>query len=768
VPGGLPKTAHMSIRRHIRRCRAAYSFAAAFVLALAVTGSAPAGSGSVSVTSVGLAGGGTLSGSVAWTASISGNPNRVDFAVDGAVRWTDQVSPYTFNGDGNMLDTSALADGSHTFTVTAYPTPGRGQSVSASVTAVVSNVAASQPPASTSVPTITGVATVGQTLTASNGSWTGTTPMSYSYQWKSCDVTGATCTLVVGATASTFLVPTSGAGSTFRVAVTASNAAGSAVASSAATSVVASDVPSTAPSSAALPAITGTPISGQTLTASQGTWAGTTPMSYTYQWQLCSSTGSGCSAIAGATSPSYVLGSADVGGAIRVTVTASNSIGSASASSAATAAVTSASPPLTAPLATTLPSIGGTAAVGQTLSASSGTWAGTNPMSYAYQWQKCNATGGSCSPIANAASSSYTIASTLAGSTVRVSVTASNSVASATASSDATGAVASSPSGAPSFESQTAYLNTVEPDLSKATVISSASQFVTAMASAAAGQTYDVLGTVKIPGEFTGWNRVVAGGVVNVVFEPGAGFTGGAGAQLPAVWIKGSGGWHIWGGTLSNPDGGGILVYAMPGPFTWTGFSSGQTATTGVSVLPVGGNVSNLTLAGVSGSSSENLAFDPHLEKGTGLHGWNLADATGGIVQNSTFACDVLNQATGAGVEIETDRVSNVVVYARAVNLGFPLPGTTWTGDAKSQVAGNVIQLWGGSAPGKLDIRYAEGNDIQGRIVETNGVASGADLSQVDVAYGRATGPILQNSLLSKVAYSVKGGLKLGDVLPLP
>jgi hypothetical protein len=288
------------------------------------------------------------------------------------------------------------------------------------------------------------------------------------------------------------------------------------------------------------------------------------------------------------------------------------------------------------------------------------------------------------------------------------------------------------------------------------------------MASATAGQTYDVLGTVKIPGEFMGWNRVVSGGVVNVVFEPGAGFTGGAGAQLPAVWLKNSGGWRIWGGSLSNPNGGGLLVYAMPGPFTWTGFSSGQTATTGVSVLPVGGNISNLILAGVSGSSSENLAYDPHLEKGTGLHGWNLADATGGLVQNSTFACDVLNQATGAGVEIETDRVSNVVVFARAVHLGFPLAGTTWSGYAKSQVAGNVIQLWGGSAPGTLDIRYAEGNDIEGRIVETNGVSSGADLSRVSVGYGRATGPIIKSPMLSKVAYAIKGGLKLGDALPLP
>jgi hypothetical protein len=320
----------------------------------------------------------------------------------------------------------------------------------------------------------------------------------------------------------------------------------------------------------------------------------------------------------------------------------------------------------------------------------------------------------------------------------------------------------------PTFESQTAYLNTPKPDLTNAIVISSASQFVSAMASATAGQTYDVLGTVKITSQFMGWNRVVPGGVVNVVFEPGAGFTGDSRAQYNAIWLKDSGGWRIWGGTISNPNGGGLLVYQMPGPFTWTGFSIGQVAASGGAVLPVGGNISNLTLAGVAGSSTQNLAFDPHSEKGTGLHCWNLADNGIGIVQNSTFALDCLNQATGAAVEIETTRVSNVTVFARAKNLGFPLPGTTWTGDAKQQVAGNVIQLWGGTAPGKLDIRYAEGNDIQGRIVETNGVSAGADLSQVSVAYGRATGPILQNPLLSRVAYAVKGGLKLGDVQPVP
>jgi len=112
--------------------------------------------------------------------------------------------------------------------------------------------------------------------------------------------------------------------------------------------------------------------------------------------------------------------------------------------------------------------------------------------------------------------------------------------------------------------------------------------------------------------------------------------------------------------------------------------------------------------------------------------------------------------------------VSNVVVYARARNLGFALPNTSWAGYATEQVAGNVVQLWGGSAIGRLDVRYVEGNGIEGRMLDTHGVYPGADLSQVTIDYGRATGPILQKQLLGKVAYETAGGLFLGDCLPLP
>jgi len=320
---------------------------------------------------------------------------------------------------------------------------------------------------------------------------------------------------------------------------------------------------------------------------------------------------------------------------------------------------------------------------------------------------------------------------------------------------------------APTFESETAYLDGPRPSLKDAVRVKSVRGFNRAVARAKAGQTIDVLGNVRIPGSFTGFNRVIRHGTVDVVFQRGAGFVGGKDAA-PAVFLTDSGGWRLWGGTISNPSGNGIRVYAIPGPFTWTGFTVTNTADTCVAVYPVGGNINRLVLKGVAGTADPNLSFDPHSEKGTGIHAWNIADASGGVVENSTFAADTANQATGAAVEIETDRVSNVVVYARARNVGFAVPNTSWSGYATEQVAGNVIQLWGGSAVGLLDIRYAEGDGIQGRILDTHGVYEGADLSQVFVDSGRATGPILQNPLMTSVAYETAGGLHLGDCLPLP
>ena len=96
-----------------------------------------------------------------------------------------------------------------------------------------------------------------------------------------------------------------------------------------------------APANTALPTISGTVKDGQTLAAHAGTWSGSPTPGYSYQWRRCDSSGASCSDISGATTSSYVLVGSDDHSTIRVQVTASNSYGSASATSAQTSAVVS-------------------------------------------------------------------------------------------------------------------------------------------------------------------------------------------------------------------------------------------------------------------------------------------------------------------------------------------------------------------------------------------------------------------------------------------
>jgi sugar lactone lactonase YvrE len=303
---------------------------------------------------------------------------------------------------------------------------------SASATSQASAPVAAIPPANTAAPTISGAARDGQTLTASTGSWNGSPPLGYAYQWERCNASGESCANVSGATASTYLLGHADVGSTLRVAVTASNPGGAASSTSAASAVVAA----LAPSNTAAPAISGTAEDGQRLTASTGEWAGTPPLTYSYQWQSCNSAGEGCSNVPGATGSSYLLGHSDVGTTLRVIVTASNSAASVPATSAASAVVTE-----LAPSSTTPPSISGEAVQGQTLTASSGEWAGTPPLVYAYQWQSCNSLGEGCLDIPGATNASYTLGAGEVGMTVRVGVTATNTAGSASSSSPASAIV---------------------------------------------------------------------------------------------------------------------------------------------------------------------------------------------------------------------------------------------------------------------------------------------------------------------------------------
>jgi hypothetical protein len=140
-------------------------------------------------------------------------------------------------------------------------------------------------------------------------------------------------------------------------AVAAVSAAGAATAAS-------------APTSRSAPTIEGKLIVGSTLTAGNGLW-NNSPTSFSYQWLRCTADGTACSNISGATSKTYTTTKTDIGHALVVLVTATNSAGSSPpTNSKPTDPIT----PATAPTNTQAPSITGKPFVGEQLVADVGTY----------------------------------------------------------------------------------------------------------------------------------------------------------------------------------------------------------------------------------------------------------------------------------------------------------------------------------------------------------------------------------------------------------
>jgi hypothetical protein len=237
---------------------------------------------------------------------------------------------YHYIDTANNADLGDQQDSTFTFQhmgtkyvqLTVTDAAGVGSTVEHNVV-VGSSPANPVPPSSTAAPAISGIPQVGDLLTATPGSWAGSTPISYTYAW-SDGTTGQTDTL--GA---------ADVGHNVNVTVTATNSAGSAQATSASVGPVQTVSQPVAPSNTSVPAISGTPQQGDTLTAATGSWSGDTPMTFSYQWQQDGSTN-----IASATGQSYTAQASDVGHTLDVVVTATNDAGHASAASKGAGPVT--------------------------------------------------------------------------------------------------------------------------------------------------------------------------------------------------------------------------------------------------------------------------------------------------------------------------------------------------------------------------------------------------------------------------------------------
>ena len=337
------------------------------------------------------------------------------------------------NISGATRSTYATQDADTSFALNVVVT-ATNVAGSASATSSASTPITSITPSNSTLPVVSGTATNGQTLTTTNGSWTGSSSFTFTYQWQRCSNASTSCstgswTNITGATSSTYTLRDADTGVVVRAAVSATGtttASGATTADSTATA----SISGLAPTNTAVPVISGTPTDGQTLSTTNGSWTGSSSFTYTYQWERCSNTSAACATgswgtISGATSPTYVLQDADTGYAVAVVVTAANPAGSSSATSSASANIASSTP-----VNTSLPVVSGNAVVGSVLSTTPGAWTGSSSFTYSYQWQRCSnssstCAGGTWTNISGATSTTYTLQGADAGFADRVAVTAS-------------------------------------------------------------------------------------------------------------------------------------------------------------------------------------------------------------------------------------------------------------------------------------------------------------------------------------------------------
>jgi len=331
-------------------------------------------------------------------------------------------------------------------------------------------------PKNTTAPTISGTAKVPNSMSVTNGTWSGV-PTSFTYQWFRCTAAitkvaataGSSCSTIGSATSSSYALTTADVGKFIVARVSGVNVSGTVPIHTVSTSaVVAQFLP---PVNSIAPLVTGSPVTGSTLSSSNGTWT-ENPTSYVYKWFRCTATQVAanakpavCTEIVGESNATYSLVTADATRFIVASVTATNAGSSVTKWSASTTAIVVPSRPAN----TVAPTVTGTATNSMTLTASTGTWSNF-PASYSYQWVRCttrvtvaaNALPGGCAAISGATSSTYELVDADVAKSVGVAVTATNAIGSVGKWSITTAAVAALP----------APVNTVAPAVSGSAQVS--------------------------------------------------------------------------------------------------------------------------------------------------------------------------------------------------------------------------------------------------------------------------------------------------------
>ena len=234
--------------------------------------------------------------------------------------------------------------------------------------------------------------------------------------------------------------------------------------------------------------------------------------------------------------------------------------------------------------------------------------------------------------------------------------------------------------------------------------------------------------------------------------------------DVSAVWLDNPKNLRIYGGDLSTSDTGGACLTSHGGQrITWWYFTAHDCGGTGVGFSGGQAPTEHVDFNGTIWKVGQNLTWDPHTEKGTGLHCVNLDDHNLYPFRNNRFAFYCHDIPTGAAIEYGASQrahpkpVENTI-YLRAVNL---------TDVAKIQTGGNGIQFWGVNGQ-SAEIRFIEVDNAEGYALFDGGMNQGTSLSGVRVEHGRASNTNQNPRYAGQNPWSDRLGEVYQAVVPTP
>lgn len=292
--------------------------------------------------------------------------------------------------------------------------------------------------------------------------------------------------------------------------------------------------------------------------------------------------------------------------------------------------------------------------------------------------------------------------------------------------------------------------------------VSNASELQSAISNLRPGDLVRATGSFTVSGETVINNRLSSPAELDL---SGVKFVYSGGSNLPAVWLNNASNLYIYGGDMSTAGTGGqgILVGGSQ-HVLWWGFTIHDTGSTGFAARAIGGPTDHDDFQGTIWKVGQHLAWDPHAEKGSGLHGANLYDsASSNNFTNNRFAFYAHDIPSGACVEFGDDSSTAMatgnVLYVKCVNATFV---------SQTQTGGNALQTWGCTAHVGLDVKYLEGNNLQGYAYHGAAISAGQNASGIDLEYGRASNTNQNPRYAGQNPWDLSAGVVYKALQPAP